>query len=130
MKTLVIKLGATGDVVRTTPLLRRIEGHVTWIVASKNRPLLEGLMDGAPDLRVLEWEDRSMLEGDFFDRIINLEDDVETAGILASVRAGRLFGAYRNEQNEMAYRKCPSVVRLKPHQRLRPRESGSTEVAE
>ena len=28
---LIIKLGALGDVVRTTPLLRVLEGKMTWV---------------------------------------------------------------------------------------------------
>jgi ADP-heptose:LPS heptosyltransferase len=43
MNVLIVKLGATGDVVRTTPLLRRLSGSVTWITAAKNGVFLEGL---------------------------------------------------------------------------------------
>ena len=43
METLIIKLGATGDVVRTTPLLRRFDGPVTWLTAPMNVDLLEGI---------------------------------------------------------------------------------------
>src|SRR5215813_7165079 len=91
MSVLIVKLGATGDVVRTTPLLRRLRGDVTWVTAPKNESLLIGLGSAAGNLRVLHWEDRSILEGESFDLVINLEDDVETAGILKSVRADRLF---------------------------------------
>src|SRR6266699_36242 len=94
MNVLIVKLGATGDVVRTTPLLRRFAGRVTWVTASRNKSLLEGLHGTSADLRVLEWEDRSLLNGQSFDLAINLEDDVETAGILKSVHMERLFGAY------------------------------------
>ena len=41
--TLILKLGATGDVVRTTPLLKHLAGEVSWITAAKNVPLLAGL---------------------------------------------------------------------------------------
>src|SRR6185436_13519381 len=96
MNVLIIKLGATGDVVRTTPLLRRLNGSVTWVTAFKNRPLLEGLTESAADLHLLAWEDRHSLEGKSFDLVINLEDDIETASLLSSVRAKRVFGAYAN----------------------------------
>jgi heptosyltransferase-2 len=102
MKILIVKLGATGDVVRTTPVLRRFDGLVTWITASKNKPLLECLSD-ASDLRVLAWEERSALEGSWFDLILNLEDDAETADILKSVHTDRLFGAYSNESGRVCY---------------------------
>ena len=41
MDTLILKLNASGDVVRTTPLLRRLHGRVTWVTAQRNLPLLE-----------------------------------------------------------------------------------------
>ena len=36
MRILIIKLGATGDVVRTTPLLRRFRGSIGWITAERD----------------------------------------------------------------------------------------------
>src|SRR5438094_909044 len=103
MEVLILKLGATGDVVRTTPLLRCLNGHVTWVTALKNKPLLEGLTEASVDLRAVEWGNRSILDGESFDLIINLEDDVETARILDSVRTDRLFGAYVNGKDRMSY---------------------------
>ena len=41
MRTLIAKLGATGDVVRTTPLLERLGGDVVWLTAEKNTVLLD-----------------------------------------------------------------------------------------
>jgi hypothetical protein len=82
LNTLIVKLGATGDVVRTTPLLRRFDGNVIWVTAHKNRSLLEGLEGGTANLRVLDWEDRAILEGASFDLVINLEDDRDTEYLL------------------------------------------------
>src|SRR5438067_3698951 len=36
MNVLIIKLGAAGDVVRTTTLLRRLSGQITWLTEAKN----------------------------------------------------------------------------------------------
>lgn len=102
-KILIIKLGATGDVVRTTPLLRRLEGGVTWLTAAKNKCLLEGLSGLPGELRALTWEDRGAVEGEAFDLAISLEDDPQTADFLKKVRVGRLFGAYSKEDGGMAY---------------------------
>jgi ADP-heptose:LPS heptosyltransferase len=33
MNVLILKLNATGDVVRTTTLLHRLQGDITWITA-------------------------------------------------------------------------------------------------
>jgi heptosyltransferase-2 len=102
MDVLVIKLGATGDVVRTTPLLRRFD-NVTWVTARNNKPLLLGLTGAPANFRVLEWEDRAVLEGKSFDLTINLEDDLETAKLANSVRTGRLFGARANGDGRISY---------------------------
>lgn len=45
-RILVIKLGATGDVLRTTPLLRPLkerypDSHITWVVDAVSAPLLQ-----------------------------------------------------------------------------------------
>jgi len=103
MNVLIIKLGATGDVVRTTPLLQCFNGEVTWITASKNKPLLDGLSGARCKLTTINWNDRSILNGRSFDLIINLEDDVETARVLESVQAERLFGAFGRGDQTMSY---------------------------
>jgi heptosyltransferase II len=103
MKTLIIKLGATGDVVRTTPLLRRLAGEVTWITAAKNRPLLEGLSSSTAELRVFSWEERQLIEGRAYDLVINLEDEPETAALLTTIIYKELFGAYADDSGEMRY---------------------------
>ena len=55
MNVLIVKLGATGDVVRTTSLLRRLSGQVTWVTAAKNSTLLQNLRE---NLRCYSWEQR------------------------------------------------------------------------
>ena len=103
MRVLIIKLGAAGDVVRTTPLLRRFKGDLTWVTASKNKDLVEGLNHAALAVRTVAWDERRVLDGESFDLVINLEDDIESAGILKSVKTDRLFGAYMNGAAGMAY---------------------------
>ncbi len=100
MNTLIIKLGATGDVVRTTPLLRRLTGSVTWITAAKNGALLEGLTD---KLRHFSWEARERALDTDYDLVINLEDTLEVALFLKSVRAAEIFGAYADSSEGLRY---------------------------
>lgn len=100
MKILVIKLNATGDVVRTTPLLRRLHGEITWITAAGNVVLLEGLVDG---LRCLSWEQRSLALDGAYDLLINLEDEAEVAAFARGVRHHQLFGAYLGVRDEVQY---------------------------
>jgi heptosyltransferase II len=100
MNILIIKLGATGDVVRTTPLLRRLNGSVTWVTSARNVELLRGV---TPELDCVTWEQRESLRGTAYDLAINLEDDLETAQFLHTVRFRQLFGAYADSANQLRY---------------------------
>jgi ADP-heptose:LPS heptosyltransferase len=100
MNVLIVKLGATGDVVRTTPLLRRLKGSTTWITAAKNCLLLEGLAD---NLRHFSWESRARALDIPYDLVINLEDSLEVALFLKSVRSAEIFGAYAESSKGLRY---------------------------
>ena len=100
MNTLIVKVGATGDVVRTTPLLSRLKGQVTWLTASKNTVLLEGLNC---DLRCFSWEDRERALDAHYDLCINLEDTLDVAQFLKTVRCGEIFGAYVDSDGSLRY---------------------------
>lgn len=100
MSVLIVKLNATGDVVRTTSLLHRLPSDVVWVTAANNVPLLEGVADG---LTCLRWEDRSTALDREYDLVINLEDEREVALFVKDVRSQRLFGAYLDDGNEVRY---------------------------
>ena len=100
MSVLIIKLGATGDVVRTTPLLRRLEGTVSWITAENNLPLLEGI---DREVRCVSWENRRRVADTAYDLVINLEDDRETSSFLKELNFKQLFGAYLNGDDKLTY---------------------------
>jgi hypothetical protein len=100
MNILIAKLGATGDVVRTTPLLRALRGDVTWLTAAKNRPLLESV---SPSLRCFSWEERHRVTDRTYDLVVNLEDDLETAVFLNTCRCKRRFGAYVDGESTIRY---------------------------
>jgi heptosyltransferase-2 len=98
--TLIVKLNATGDMVRTTSLLRRLEGPVTWITARGNLPLLEGTR---ADMRCLAWDQRDEALDTKYDLIISLEDEVETARFVQSARSDRVFGALLRPDGSVGY---------------------------
>ena len=102
MNLLIIKLGATGDVVRTTPLMHRFPGCITWITEAKNKPLLEGVRD---NLRCFSWEDRNEALDLQYDLAINLEDTMDAALFLKNVRCSEIFGAYVDSANLLRYTK-------------------------
>src|SRR5438876_5717288 len=100
MSVLIIKLGATGDVVRTTPLLRRLGGAVSWITAEKNLALLEGI---DPEVRCVSWENRNRVADTAYDLVINLEDDRESSSFLKQLKFKQLFGAHLNGDDQLTY---------------------------
>jgi hypothetical protein len=100
MKTLILKMNATGDVVRTTPLLRCLGGEVTWITARNNISLLNGLME---NLRPVCWEERETVQGKEYDLVINLEDETEVAAYVKGTRHKQIFGAYMDGGKTLSY---------------------------
>jgi heptosyltransferase-2 len=100
VNTLIIKLGATGDVVRTTPLLDHLKSQVTWLTAPKNAVLLQGLNR---DLRPLAWEERLLVPDVKFDLVINLEDTLDVASYVKTLQYRQLFGAYADAQDNLRY---------------------------
>ena len=100
MSVLIIKLGAAGDVVRTTPLLRRLDGPFSWITAGNNLALLEGI---DREVRCVSWENRRRVADTAYDLVINLEDDRETSSFLGELKFKQLFGAHLNEDDKLAY---------------------------
>jgi len=88
---LIIKLGALGDVIRTTPLLRVLEGDITWVTSTMALPLLTG----NPSIAKLVAMDQPGFDlGDKYDLVINLEDDLPAAKLASAVADGRVVGPY------------------------------------
>jgi lipopolysaccharide heptosyltransferase II len=100
MKVLIIKLGATGDVVRTTPLIRRLNGQITWLTDGKNTVLLEGFKDG---LRCFSWEERERALDAHYELSINLEDTLEVAQFLKKLQCSQTFGAFVSSDGSLRY---------------------------
>jgi hypothetical protein len=102
MEILIIKLGATGDVVRTTPLLRRLNGQITWLTAAKNTIMLDRRDNR---LRCLSWEERDRALDTYYDLAISLEDTLEVAQFLRTARCSDIFGAYVDSNDSLRYTK-------------------------
>jgi hypothetical protein len=87
-------------VVRTTPLLSRLSGQITWLTAAKNNVLLKDLTS---DLRCFSWEERTNVLDSHYDLAINLEDTLDVSQFLKTVRCGEIFGAYADSDNSLRY---------------------------
>lgn len=112
-RILLIKLGAIGDVVRTTPLLRRLRQeypgcYITWLT------LTPAILPQQEVDEILKFDFASALQlmARRFDVAINLDKEKEACALLLKVEAGRKFGYTLREtdgvpwpQNEQANHK-------------------------
>ena len=96
MKILIIKLGALGDVLRTTPLLTALRKkypacHVTWIVDRVHRAVLEAnsQIDRLLDVSV---ETAAWLKSEHFNLAVNLDKEPEATALLQVSRADKKMG--------------------------------------
>ena len=100
MNVLIVKLGAAGDVVRTTTVLRWLSGQITWLTEAKNTVLLEGVKEG---LKCVCWEKRDQTKGTPYDLVINLEDTHDVGSFLELLEYKQLFGAYLDSGRSLRY---------------------------
>jgi heptosyltransferase II len=100
MTALIIKLNATGDVVRTTTLLHVLDGDITWVTAELNCELLR---TSSHNVRCFEWSRRAQALDRRYDLVINLEDDIETAAFASQIDHKRLFGAHLEGVGRVGY---------------------------
>lgn len=94
---LIIKTGAFGDVVRTTVLLHLFKGNIYWITDSYNIPLFP---DDFPNLKLISSDDLpESLFTQTFDLVINLEEDIDLARMLSTIKSERIIGTYWGENS-------------------------------
>lgn len=94
MKILIVKLGAIGDVLRTTSLLPGLrdkfrEPTIDWLTASSAKDIL---LNNPQINRLAIWEEREPLND--YQLVIGLEDDKEACDFVSSRRAEQVVGAY------------------------------------
>jgi heptosyltransferase-2 len=95
-RILLIKLGARGDVLRTTPLIaglrqRYPHAHLTWLTQPESLELLEGL----PGLdRLLAFSPESVVEvmARSFEIVICLDKEPKATGLASLARAPKKLG--------------------------------------
>ena len=93
-QTLIIKLGALGDVIRTTPLLRVLEGEITWATSTLAMPLLK---NNPLITNLTAMDEPGFNLGHNFDLVINLEDDLPAAKVASAAASGNIVGPYLND---------------------------------
>jgi heptosyltransferase-2 len=98
-RILIVKLGAAGDVVRTTPILRLLANcEMDWLTSSRNAPLLAGTA-----ARVFK-DPAEIAAGTTYDLVISLEEDFDQLSrIFSGLRFRQLIGAYPVSENRVLY---------------------------
>ena len=91
-KVLIIKLGAIGDVIRTTPILKKVweeysDSEIWWITDFPS--VVPSKVD-----RVFKFDAKSILtmQNTEFDYVINLDKDYEACGLTKSLTTKKLDG--------------------------------------
>ena len=99
-KILIIKIGALGDVVRTTCLLRALKGEVTWATKKPSFPLLHKnhFIEQTVDIT----ENFSDLLKPEYRLVINLEEEPLACDLAARARKKELIGPY-SESGKITY---------------------------
>jgi len=92
-KILIIKLAALGDVLRTTPILRVLNGEITWITKKEAFPLLKTPLIS----RLIDINNKNQLEKlkkEKFDLVLSLDEDFRAAKIVSKIKTNKLIGVY------------------------------------
>jgi heptosyltransferase-2 len=94
-KIVIIKTGATGDVVRTTVLLHLYRNDdITWITARHNMVVLPFRQPNLTRVIAIDDVQASGILNERFDLVISLDDDEKCAKVASELPAGAIFGAY------------------------------------
>ncbi len=91
-RILIVKLGAMGDVIRTTPLIRKLKEvypncEITWVTYFPE--IIKGIVEVPLELNA---GNLAYLQADKFDIIYNLDKDREACAIINMVKADEKHG--------------------------------------
>ncbi|MBT96619.1 MAG: glycosyltransferase family 9 protein [Candidatus Pacearchaeota archaeon] len=104
MKILIIKLGALGDVVRTTVLLSELIGEIYWLSKTNAGDLLNSSKISRKYF-IESNKDLSKLQGEDFDLVISLDEEKEVLEIVKKIKTKRLIGVYLDSNENINYTK-------------------------
>jgi len=95
-RILVVKLGAIGDALRTTPVVEGLRKKhspccITWVTDAASYSLLEGI-PAIDRLRTLDLETFITLTGEHFNLLINFDKDPQALGFASHVKADEKMG--------------------------------------
>ena len=103
MKILIIKLGAIGDVIRTTAILAGIKEkfHDSMIYWVTKRESLDLLKNNGLIKEVITIGDANELKNNSFDLIISLDDDHDACKLASELSSKKIIGAYLENEKDV-----------------------------
>ncbi|MEK6946857.1 MAG: glycosyltransferase family 9 protein [Nanoarchaeota archaeon] len=104
MKVLIIKLGAIGDVIRTTSIIQGLkskyrDARIDWVTKKesfdilKNNSLIEKIYLIDSDLKELKNKN--------YDLVISLDDDEDTCRLASEVKCKKIIGAFIDNEKRV-----------------------------
>lgn len=90
MKNLIIKCGAAGDVIRTTPILKKLTGEIWWVTKSPHEQLLP------KNVNIVDIKDIDTLKEKKFNLVLSLDDDFDILKNIHKLSYNKLTGAFLN----------------------------------
>ncbi len=112
MKILIIKLGATGDVIRTTSILPGLKEKyrnpdIFWVTKEYPAQLLNNNQFIHQVVLIDKNEEIEKLKKEEFDLVISLDEDQESCKLASEIKSKEIIGAYI-KNNERVYTKNSS----------------------
>lgn len=106
MRILVIKLGAIGDALRTTPILEGLkkrypESYITWVTDEASYPILEG-NSHIDRLRILNFGTYLSLKKERFHLLLNFDKESEALGFAGEMEADKKMGFKISSEGKLA----------------------------
>ena len=106
-KILIIKIGALGDVIRTTTILQAIrkkcpKHYISWLIKEDSKEVLEGhpLLD---EVLVYNADTLARLQIEAYDLVINLDKDQPSTSIATLVKSPKKLGFGCDENGKTTF---------------------------
>ncbi|MBI2659365.1 hypothetical protein HYX05_04690, partial [Candidatus Woesearchaeota archaeon] len=103
MKILIIKLGAIGDVIRTTSIITGLKFkykncRIDWVTKKESFDFLKN-NNFIDNVYLIEKNTKNEFKNKNYDLIISLDDDYEACELATKINSKKILGAYlKNNQ--------------------------------
>lgn len=106
MKILIIKLGAIGDVIRTTSILAALKSRyedskIDWITKKESFDVLKNNNLISDIYFIDDAKDKDKLSRKSYDLVISLDDDYSGCELAANINGKKIIGAYADNNKKI-----------------------------